>query len=291
MNLIYDGHSIKREISQVFSETMKALFEKDPKVIYLDADLMGSLKTQDLWKDYPNNVFNCGIQEANMIGVSAGLYLSGFKPYVHTFAPFATRRVFDQIFLSLGYANKSVRIIGSDAGIAATYNGGTHMCFEDIAIMRTIPEACVIDVTDARMFEYLLSITKDREGVTYFRTSRRGLLDIYDEKEIFNIGKGKILKDGNDVTIIACGMMVSTSLEAAKILEEKGISTRVVDIVTIKPLDYELLEECAIKTKAIVTVENHNILGGLGSSICEYLSEKQPIPIGRVGKISFSYRW
>ena len=160
MNLRYTGCTPEKEMFQVFNDTMSNLFDTDEKVVYIDADLMGSLKTQDLWKKYPKNVINTGIQEANMVGVAAGLYLNGFKPYIHSFSPFVTRRVFDQVFLSVGYAKKSVRIIGSDAGIMATNNGGTHMCFEDIAMMRTIPDACVVDVTDAVMFEQFLNITK-----------------------------------------------------------------------------------------------------------------------------------
>ena len=156
MKLRYTGEAPEKEILQMFSATMEELFREDDKVVYLDADLMGSLKTQGLWKQHPDRVFNCGIQEANMVGVAAGLYLAGYKPYIHSFSPFISRRVFDQVFLSIGYGHKSVHLIGSDAGIMATDNGGTHMCFEDIAMMRTIPGACVVDVSDATMFMALI---------------------------------------------------------------------------------------------------------------------------------------
>lgn len=273
----------EKEITQIFNETMESLFNEDQKVIYLDADLMGSLKSQDLWKKYPKNVFNCGIQESNMVGVAAGLYLAGYKPYIHTFTPFASRRVFDQAFLSIGYAKKSVRIIGSDAGILATHNGGTHMCFEDTAIMRTVPNACVIDVTDGVMFEKFLRKTKEYEGLVYFRTGRRGLPDIYTPDADFEIGKGKILRDGKDVSIIASGIMVATALQAAEELSKEGMNIRVVDIVTIKPIDKELIIRCAEETGVIVTAENHNIIGGLGSAVAEVTSEYCPVPVLRVG--------
>ena len=140
MKLRYSGGVPEIEASALFCKAMEELFAEDDAVVYFDADLMASMKTQSLWKDYPDRVFNCGIQEANMVGVAAGMYLAGFKPYIHSFAPFASRRVFDQVFLSIGYAHKKVHIIGSDVGIMATDNGGTHMCFEDIAMMRTVPE-------------------------------------------------------------------------------------------------------------------------------------------------------
>lgn len=283
MNLIYDGKSIYKEIHQIFSETMEELFLENDKVIYLDADLMGSLKTKELWEKYPQNVFNCGIQEANMVGVASGLYLAGYKPYIHSFSPFATRRVFDQIFLSVAYAKKAVHIIGSDAGICATYNGGTHMCFEDVALIRSVPGSCIVDVSDATMFRYLLKQTKNRDGVTYFRTARRGLVDIYDPEETFEVGKGKVLKAGKDLTIIASGIMVATALEAARVLETRGIDAKVIDIITIKPLDKKLILDAAKETGAIITVENHNVIGGLGSAVSEFLSETYPVLVKKIG--------
>ena len=256
---------------------------EDSKVLYLDADLMGSMKTQDLWKKYPGNVLNCGIQEANMVGVACGLFLNGFKPYIHSFSPFASRRVFDQLFLSVGYGHKSVRVIASDAGIMATHNGGTHMCFEDIAMMRTVPDACVVDISDPTMLNQFLRMTKDRPGLTYIRMPRRDLPDIYLPDTRFEEGKGKILREGSDLTLIGNGIMVATCLDAADILAKEGISARVVDIVTIKPLDTDLVLECAEKTGKIVTAENGNVVGGLGSAISEYLSSVRPTPVFKIG--------
>lgn len=283
MRLNYCGGAPRAEITQLFAPAMESLMAEDEKVIYLDADLMGSLKTQTLWKQHPDRVFNCGIQEANMVGVACGLYLAGYKPYIHSFAPFITRRVFDQVFISAGYAHKSIHLIGSDVGIMATDNGGTHMCFEDIALMRTIPGACIIDVTDATMLLSLLRGTKDRPGVTYFRTARRGMPDIYEEGTRFEVGKGLVLTEGNDVTIVASGIMVSTALEAQKLLLKENIHARVIDPVTIKPLDIDLVLRCAKETGAIVTAENHSVLGGLGGSVAEVVSQNFPVPILMVG--------
>lgn len=283
MSVIYQGISPRKEVFQIFSDTMEQLFAEDPAVVYLDADLMGSLKTQQLWEAYPNRVFNCGIQEADMVGVAAGLYLAGYKPYIHSFSPFATRRVYDQLFLSVGYAHKSVRVIGSDVGIMATYNGGTHMCLEDIALVRAIPESCVIDVSDGEMFRALLRQTKDRQGVVYFRTPRRDLPDIYGEDTVFEIGKAQVLKDGTDVTIIASGIMVATALQAAAMLEQMGIQAAVLDPVTIKPMDKDAVLQYAQKTGAVVTAENHNVVGGLGGAVAELLSECCPVPMKRIG--------
>ena len=277
------GQKPEKENFQIFKETMEDLFNEDSKVVYLDADLMGSLKTQDLWKRYPNNVLNCGIQEANMVGVACGLFLNGFKPYIHSFSPFASRRVFDQLFLSVGYGHKSVRVIASDAGIMATHNGGTHMCFEDIAMMRTVPEACVVDVSDPTMLGQFLRMTKDRPGLTYIRMPRRDLPDIYLPDTRFEEGKGKILREGKDLTLIGNGIMVATCLDAADMLVKEGISARVVDIVTTKPLDTELVLECAEKTGKIITAENGNVIGGLGSAVCEYLSSARPTPVFKIG--------
>ncbi len=280
---IYTGKPPQKEIFQVFEETMKLLLNEDNKVIYLDADLMSSMKTGSLWEKNPKQVFNCGIQEANMVGVAAGMYLVGMKPYIHTFAPFATRRVFDQLYISVGYAGKSLRVIGSEPGICAADNGGTHMTFEDISLIRTIPNSCIIDVSDANMFCSFLRESKERLGVTYFRTPRRNLPDVYPKGTEFAFGKGKLLREGQDLTIIASGIMVSSALEAFEILKSEGISACIIDPITIKPLDKELIVKCAKATGAVVTAENHSIYGGLGGVIAEVLSENCPVPVIRTG--------
>lgn len=283
MKLRYTGNKPEQEVFQVFNSVMRELIEEDPRVVYLDADLMGSLKSHDLWREFPKNVFNTGIQEANMVGVACGMYLNGYKPYVHSFSPFASRRVFDQAFLSVAYAKKSVRILASDAGVMSTHNGGTHMCFEDIAMMRSVPDACIVDVSDPTMCGAFLRMTKDRPGLTYIRMPRRDLPDIYLPETKFQEGKAIVLREGADVTLIACGIMVSTCLQAAKMLEEEGIQAQVVDIVTIKPFDFETVLACAKKTGRVVTAENANVLGGLGSAVAECLAQKYPAPVRFVG--------
>lgn len=283
--LNYTGQLEKKPITQVFQETLTNMIQTDPKVVHLDADLMLHTGVLDVQKKHPERVINCGIQEANMIGVAAGMSAVGLKPFTHSFAAFTSRRVFDQLFLSIGYAKKSAHIIATDAGIRQSFNGGTHMVFEDIAMMRTIPNAYVFDITDSVMFTSLIRDTKDLEGLYYFRTSAQqcDITAVYEEGSDFTIGKGNVLREGKDATIIACGLLVSVALEAAKLLESKGISVRVVDMFTIKPIDEELVIDCAKKTGAIVTAENHTVYGGLGSAVSEVLSEQYPAPLLRVG--------
>lgn len=283
MSVCYNGDRPAKEINEQFSDWLRELLAMDEKVVYLDADLMGCLKVKELWQERPDRIFNCGIQEANMVGVAAGLYLAGYKPYIHSFTPFITRRVYDQVFVSAAYAHKSIHLIGTDAGILASANGGTHMCLEDLALIRVIPGACIVDVTDAVMFHEMLKATKDWPGVTYFRTARRGVPDIYAEGTLFEIGKGQVLTRGKDVTLIASGIMVATALEAQMRLSEEEISVQVVDPVTIKPLDESLILQSAAETGAVVTAENHNVIGGLGSAVADILSEKLPVPLCKVG--------
>lgn len=283
MALRYTGSAPEADINVLASGWFEELFMMDDKAIYLDADLMRGLKTSGIWQKYPDRVFNCGIQEANMVGVAAGLYLAGYKPYIHSFTPFVTRRVYDQLVVSVAYAQKSVHVIGTDAGILASDNGGTHMCFEDVALIRAIPGATIVDVTDAAMFHAMLKETKDTKGVVYFRTGRRNMPDVYEEGTEFHAGQGKVLKEGTDVTIVASGIMVATALEAEAVLAAENISVRVVDPVTIKPLDKDLIVQCAKQTGAIVVAENANILGGLGSAVAEVVCECYPVPVVCLG--------
>lgn len=283
MELNYNGQPPKRDINEHFAGWLRELLELDEKIVYLDADLMGCLKVRELWKEEPKRVFNCGIQEANMVGTAAGLFLAGYKPYIHSFTPFISRRAYDQIFISVAYAHKSVHLIGTDSGITATANGGTHMCFEDVALMRVIPGACVVDVTDAEMFHGMLKATVDRPGVTYFRTPRRGAPDIYLPGTEFRPGCGHVLTEGEDVTIVASGIMVATALEAGKLLESERIHAQIIDPITVKPLDEELILQSAAKTHAVVTAENANVIGGLGSAVADLLAEKLPAPMAKVG--------
>lgn len=286
-SIIYTGEAPQKEIFQIFNETLSQMIEQDADVVYIDADLMSSMRTKNLWDKYPENVINTGIQEANMIGVAAGMYLYGKKPFVHSFAPFATRRCFDQIYESIGYAKKGIRIIGSEPGICATDNGGTHMTFEDIAMIRTIPNSVVFDISDGNMLRKVMQLTKDRDGVIYIRTPRRGLADIYSAEEDFEIGTGKKIRDGKDCTVVASGIMVATAIEASKVLEKEGIEIEIIDPVTVKPLDEKLIVSSAKKNKKVVTIENHSIYGGLGGAVSELLSEKYPVRVKRIGMVTF----
>jgi transketolase len=266
-----------------YCSTLMELAKLDERVVMLDADLMSSMGTKPFMDAYPERTFNVGVQEANMVGVAAGMSATGLIPFAHTFGPFASRRCFDQLFLAVGYSKLNVRIIGSDPGITAAYNGGTHMPFEDMGIIRNIPEATILEPVDSTMLRDLLFQTKDHYGLTYIRLLRKNAIKIYEDGSTFEIGKGVTLKEGNDVTIIATGIMVKEALDAAAMLADEGITARVVNMFTLKPIDQELIIECAKETGAIVTAENHNIINGLGSAVAEVLGEHYPVPLERVG--------
>lgn len=256
---------------------------EDPKFIYLDADLMSSIGTKKWADSHPVQAYNVGVAEANMIGIAAGLSASGLKPLVHTFGPFASRRCYDQVFLSVGYAKNNVVIIGSDAGVTAGFNGGTHMPFEDVALYRAIPHATIIDVTDSAMLESLLPKLLELPGVKYVRLGRKEVLNVYGENADFEIGKAAVVREGKDVTIFACGIMVAEALKAAEVLEAEGISASILDMFSIKPIDKEAVIAYAKKTGAVVTAENHNVIGGLGSAVSDVLALNCPTPLEMVG--------
>ncbi len=271
------------EMRQVYTNTVLELAKSNPNFIALEADLMGSIGTNKIQKEIPNQLINCGIMEAHMVSAAAGMSLTGKIPFIHTFAQFATRRTFDQLFISAAYAKLNVKILGSDAGVTAEHNGGTHMPFEDIGLMRLIPDATVYEASDAAMLEYLLKDVVNEYGVHYIRTTRKTATKLYEKGETFPKGKGKVLREGNDVTIIASGIMVAESLKAAELLAEQGIEATVIDMYCIKPIDDELIVRYAKKTGAIVTAENHNVIGGLGSAVAEVLCEQCPTPLRRIG--------
>jgi transketolase len=271
--IIYDGGMDKEVYKNIFGRVIEELCNEDRDVVYLDADLMNSFGTYGFWRRNKRQAINCGVSEANMMGIAAGLSAGGKKPYVHSFGPFASRRSYDQIFLSIGYAGNSVRVFGSDPGVTAAFNGGTHMPFEDVALMRAVPHSTVLEISDGVMLEKLMRITKDMRGLIYFRTTRKNYPSLYSKDHAFTIGRGEIVREGRDLTIIACGLMVGEALKAAGMLEEKGIKARVVDMYTLKPLDTPLVIQCARETGAILTSENHNIIGGLGDAVGAALLE------------------
>ena len=271
------------EMRNVYCQTLIELAKKNKQIVVLDADLMSSMGMIPFFKEFPERTFNCGVQEANMIGVAAGLSVTGKIPFAHTFGVFATRRCYDQIFLSGAYAKANVRMIGSDPGVTAAYNGGTHMPFEDLGIMRNIPEISVMIPTDSIMLKDIIKQLVELYGMFYIRLLRKNAIKIYKEGSTFKIGKAVKLKNGKDVTIIANGIMVAEALNAAYMLEERGISARVLDMFTLKPIDKEEIIKCAKETGAIVTAENHNIINGLGSAVAEVLVENIPTPMERIG--------
>ncbi len=266
-----------------YGKTLVELAETHDFVV-LDADLAEATKTCYFAKAYPNRFFDCGIAEANMIGIAAGLAASGKTVVASSFAMFAAGRAFEQIRNSVGYPHLNVKICATHAGITVGEDGATHQCLEDLALMRTIPGMTVINPADAREGAAALRAALEMNGPCYIRFGRYAVPVLSDAEEFaFEIGKGQTLRDGEDVTIIATGIMVSTSLEAARILDEKGIHARVLNIHTIKPLDAELIIKAAAETGAIVTAEEHNIIGGLGSAVAECVAESCPVPVLRVG--------
>ncbi|MGI6153327.1 MAG: transketolase family protein [Christensenellaceae bacterium] len=273
----------KHAMRDTFGEVITDLAGKNKNVIYMDADLMNSLGMVPFQEKFPEQTINAGIQEANMVGVAAGLSSMGKIPYAHTFACFATRRVADQIFVSCAFAKANVRIIGSDPGVTAAFNGATHMPFEDIGIMRVIPEMTIIEPTDSVMLADILRQTEKLYGNFYIRLSRKNAEKIYEDGAKFDIGKAALLRDGKDATIIASGIMVAEALRAADELAKENISVRVLNIFTIKPIDADAITAAAKETGAIVTAENHNYLNGLGSAVAEVVGETCPVPVKRIG--------
>ncbi|CAA7603013.1 Transketolase C-terminal/Pyruvate-ferredoxin oxidoreductase domain II [Acididesulfobacillus acetoxydans] len=272
-----------KEMRSVYCQSLIDLARVDKRIVVLDADLLSSIGMLPFAKAYPERTFNVGIQEANMIGVAAGLSATGKIPFAHSFAPFATRRCFDQIFLSCGYAKLNVRIVGSDPGVTAAFNGGTHMPFEDIGILRTVPGITILEPTDSVMLRNLVEQVADLYGVFYIRLIRKNATKVYQEGSSFEIGKAVQLREGSDLTIIATGIMVEEALKAADTLVEAGIFARVVNMFSIKPVDEETIIKAARETGAIVSAENHNIINGLGSAIAEVIAENALVPLERVG--------
>lgn len=266
MAIIYTGEKDTRLYKGVLCPIIDGLMEEDDKVVYLDADLMNCIGTSKLPAKTPRAI-DCGISEANMIGVAAGLSSQGFKPICHSFGIFASRRVFDQVFLSAGYAKNPITVIGTDAGITAEMNGGTHMPFEDIGTYRLIPGSVICDCTDVVMLKAFLTLGKDSEGVKYIRCGRKDSWPTYSEDTKFEFGKGFVVRDGKDCVIVASGIMVHEAMQAAKALAEEGIDCAVIDPFTVKPLDEELIRSYVAKTGKIVVAENHNAVGGLCSAV------------------------
>ena len=271
------------ELRKVFADTLAGMMDQNPDVVYLEADLGGAIGTTRLFKEYPKQAFDLGIMEANMVGVGAGMSIKGKIPFMHSFGTFTSRRCADQTFISGNYNKANIKLVGSDPGITAEANGGTHMPFEDMGIYRSFPEMTILDVAEPYLLEQVLRQMAQQYGVMYIRFPRKAKEEYYKGTENIEIGKGNVVRDGKDATVIASGIEVMAALTAAESLEKEGISVRVVDMFTVKPLDQELVIWCAKETGAIVTAENHNIYGGLGSAVAEVVAEEARVPFARVG--------
>ncbi len=275
----------EKEVRQTMAEELVKYAKDDNRIVVLDADLMSCHATKCFKQEFPDRFINVGIAEANMVGVAAGMAAMGKIPFIYSFAPFATRRCYDQIFISVAYAKQPVKIVGSDPGIMAEANGGTHMPFEDMTLMRAIPKMVVFEPTDATMLKKALPEIINYDGPVYIRMFRKKADQIYDDTLDFKLGKACTLVKGNDVGIIASGIMVLRALEAAEILKSKGIKAEVLNVHTWKPIDDKAIVALAKKTGALVTCENHSVFGGLNSAVSEVCAEQYPVPIERIGVI------
>lgn len=253
------------------------------KLVVLDADLAAATKTGIFKKVYPDQHFDCGIAESNMICVAAGMSTMGLVPFASSFAMFAAGRAFEQVRNSIGYPHLNVKIGATHAGISVGEDGASHQCCEDFALMRSIPGMVVICPADDVEARQAVKEAYKYDGPVYLRFGRLAVPVFHNDDYKFEIGKGEVLKQGTDVTIIANGLMVAEAIEAGKVLEEKGIDAEIINIATIKPLDEELVIASAKKTGKVVTVEEHNIIGGLGEAVCSCLSEKCPVTVKRIG--------
>lgn len=268
---------------EAYGEALKKLAANNPNVVVLDADLSGSTKTSEFKKVAPERFFNVGIAEQDLIGTAAGMSIAGKIPFASSFAMFAAGRAFEIIRNTVAYPKLNVKIAATHAGLTVGEDGASHQAIEDISLMRSVPNMTVINPADSIEAEQAVLAAAEFNGPVYIRLGRMAVDDIYDENYKFELGKGVELKKGNDVTIIATGLMVQESLKAAKKLNEEGIDARVINIHTIKPIDKEIILNAAKETKAIVTAEEHSIIGGLGSAVLEALSDTYPVPVKRVG--------
>ena len=268
-----------------YGKALEELAAQEPNLVVLDADLSGSTMTKGFGAEHPDRFFDMGIAEANMVGVAAGLATCGKKPFVNSFAMFAAGRAWEQVRNSVAYPGLNLKVVGSHGGLSVGEDGATHQCIEDLAIMRAIPNMTVLCPCDGNEMKQAVKALLAYDGPAYLRLGRLAVETVTDQVEgyEFQIGKGVLLRDGQDVTVVAVGMMVQMALTAADILAEEGISVRVIDMHTIKPLDTEILLAAARDTGCIVTSEEANIVGGLGSAVSEYLTSVCPVPVIRHG--------
>ena len=283
------------EMRAVYAACLAEMMEKDKHVCVLDADLSKASGTLALYKQFPEQMFDCGVAEQNMASIAAGLSSYGFKPWIESFTPFATRRICDQIAISISYAKRNVKIVGTDPGISAQLNGGTHMSMEDMGVIRSIPGMVIFEPVDEVQLRAAMPVLNDYDGPVYVRLFRKQLPVVFGEDYKFDLFKADPLKDGKDLTIFVSGMLTADVVEAARLLAEEGIDAEVINIHTIKPIDRETVIASARKTGTVLTVENHNVIGGLQSAVLETLAaEKIPVcavgvedRFGEVGKLPY----
>ena len=268
---------------EAYGAALRELGKANPNVVALDADLAGSTKSAMFGKAYPERFFDMGISEADMIGTAAGLATCGKIPFASSFSVFVTGRAFEQIRNSVCNAGLNVKVVGSHAGPSCGEDGSSHQAVEDIAIMRSLPNmSVVVPADDVEAYAATIALA-DYNGPAYLRVARLASPTIHKEGHKFVFGKGEVLREGSDVTVVACGMMVPRALDAAEKLAEEGISAEVVNMATIKPIDADLLVECARRTGKIITIEEGSIVGGLGTAVAEVIAERCPVPVRRIG--------
>jgi transketolase len=271
-------------IDKPFGSTLLGLGERYPQVVVIDADLQHATETEPFARQFPARYFNVGVAEANMVGISAGLALSGKTVFCSTFACFMTQRVCDQVVIAVAYTGANVKLCGFEAGLSSGKNGATHQSITDLALMRVIPHMTVYDPVDATEIRAILEYQAEHPGPMYMRAPRGKAPVIHDPATYrFQPGRATCLREGNDATIIACGIMLERAILAAETLASQGISVRLLSMSSLKPLDEEAIRNAASETGCIVTAENHNILGGLGSAVAEVVTGCVPVPVIRVG--------
>ena len=273
----------RKATRQSYGEALLEIGKENKKIVVLDADLAEATRTILFAKEFPDRFFDIGIAESNMMGVAAGLATCGKIPYVSTFAMFAVGRAYEQVRNSIAHTNLNVKICATHAGITVGEDGATHQMLEDISLMRTIPNMTVISTSDDLQTKWMVKEISKIKGPVYLRLSRPAMPVIYEKSDKFQIGKGIQIGDGKEGTVFATGVTVSEAIKAQKILKEKNINIRVVDIHTIKPIDKELIIKCAKETDKLISIEDHNIIGGLGSAISEVLTENFPVKLIRLG--------
>ena len=264
----------------------KALVEEgknNPDIVVLDADLSCSTQTAQFAKEFPERFFNVGIAEQDLITTAAGLSTTGKIPFLSAFAVFATGRAYDQVRNTVCYSNFNVKIVGTHGGITVGEDGATHQALEDISLMRGLPNMTVIVPSDCNECQQVINFAANYEGPVYIRVPRENVPDVYDENYKFDIKKAVILKEGTDVTLITNGDLTAQVLKCAELLEKNGVNAQVVNVPVVKPIDYETILNCIKKTNRAITIENHSVIGGLGSAVCEITAEKYPIKVSRIG--------